>query len=112
MFAVASAAVLATCALTGFAGLWGVLIPLFFVLASLGFSQPNATAAAMSVDRERAGSTAAVLGAVFFGIGSIAGTTTSLMHDGSAKPMAIVILISMVLAVVSQKTIRQRHAAV
>ncbi len=111
MFAVAAAAVLATCALTGFAGLWGVLIPLFFVLASLGFSQPNATAAAMSVDRERAGSTAAVLGAVFFGIGSLAGMTTSLMHDGSAKPMAIVILISMVLAVVSQKAIHQHHAA-
>jgi hypothetical protein len=33
------------------------------------------------------------------------------MHDGSAKPMAIVILISMVLAVVSQKAIHQHHAA-
>ena len=41
-----------------------------FVVISLGFSQPNTTAAAMAVDRGRAGATAALLGTAFFGVGS------------------------------------------
>jgi DHA1 family bicyclomycin/chloramphenicol resistance-like MFS transporter len=97
--ALAFATVMAICALTGWGGMFGVLIPLWFVTASLGFSQPNAAAAAMSVDRERAGATAALLGATGFGVGSLAGVATSLLEDGTAKPLAIVIWISLALAV-------------
>jgi DHA1 family bicyclomycin/chloramphenicol resistance-like MFS transporter len=93
------ATVMAICALTGWGGMFGVLIPLWFVMASLGFSQPNAAAAAMSVDRERAGATAAILGATGFGVGSLAGVATSLLEDGTAKPLAIVIWISLAMAV-------------
>ena len=43
-------AVLLLCGtISGFGGQWGVLVPLFLVLANLGFTQPNALAAAMSV---------------------------------------------------------------
>jgi DHA1 family bicyclomycin/chloramphenicol resistance-like MFS transporter len=85
-----SASVMVVCAVTGWGGIFGVLGPLWFVMASLGFSQPNASAAAMSVDRERAGAAAALLGAALFGVGSLAGVATSLLDDGTAKPVAIV----------------------
>ncbi len=100
-------------AITGWGGMLGVLIPLWFVMASLGFSQPNASAAAMSVDRERAGATAALLGATMFGVGSLAGVATSLFDDGTAKPVALVIWCGLLIAVaIGQLTRRrQRQAA-
>ena len=89
---------LLVCAETGWGGLWGVLVPLFLVLASLGFTQPNATAGAMGVDRERAGAAAALLGVGFFGVGGLAGVATAVLHDGTARPMALVILASLATA--------------
>lgn len=84
---------------TGFGGLIGLLVPIFFVMASLGFSQPNASAAAMTVDRNRAGSTAALLGASFFGVGSLVGAATGALHDGTARPMAIVVVGGLAIAI-------------
>jgi DHA1 family bicyclomycin/chloramphenicol resistance-like MFS transporter len=81
-------------------------------MASLGFSQPNASAAAMSVDRERAGATAALLGATMFGVGSLAGVATSLFDDGTAKPVAIVIWFGLLVAVViGQLMLRRPRSA-
>jgi DHA1 family bicyclomycin/chloramphenicol resistance-like MFS transporter len=101
------------CAVTGWGGMLGVLVPLWVVMASLGFSQPNASAAAMSVDRERAGATAALLGASMFGIGSLAGVATSLLDDGTAKPVTVVIWVGLLLAVVIGQLMRrhQRRAS-
>ncbi len=97
--ALVCASVLAICAFTGWGGMFGVLIPLWFVMASLGFSQPNSGASAMSVDRERAGATAALMGAATFGVGSLAGVATSLLDDGSARPLAVVIWVCLLVAV-------------
>ncbi len=107
-FALCCASVMAICAVTGWGGMFGVLIPLWFVMASLGFSQPNASAAAMSVDRERAGATAALLGATMFGVGSVAGVATSLLDDGTARPVALVIWVGLLLAVAIGQTLRRR----
>jgi DHA1 family bicyclomycin/chloramphenicol resistance-like MFS transporter len=93
------ASIMVVCAFTGWGGMFGVLVPFWFVMASLGFSQPNAAAAAMSVDRERAGTTAAMMGAALFGVGSLAGVATSLLDDGTAKPLAIVVWTGLFLAV-------------
>jgi len=97
--ALACASVMVLCAITSWGGMLGVLVPLWFVMASLGFSQPNASAAAMSVDRERAGATAALLGATMFGVGSLAGVATSLLYDGTPRPVAIVIWVGLFVAV-------------
>ncbi len=111
--ALAFATVMVVCAVTGWGGMLGVLVPLWVVMASLGFSQPNASAAAMSVDRERAGATAALLGASMFGIGSLAGVATSLLDDGTAKPVTVVIWVGLLLAVVIGQLMRrhQRRAS-
>jgi len=110
--ALACASVMVLCAVTGWGGMFGVLIPLWFVMASLGFSQPNASAAAMSVDRERAGATAALLGATMFGVGSLAGVVTSLLDDGTAKPVAIVVWLGLLVAVaIGQLMLRRPRRA-
>ena len=93
--------VMALCAWTGWGGLWGVLTPLFVVIAGFGFSQPNTSAAAMGVDRRRAGGTAALVGTAFFGIGSLSGAATSLIPGRASVAMAVVIVVTLVLALAS-----------
>ena len=109
LVALAAAAMLAICAWTGWGGMWGVLVPLFVVLSGFGFSQPNASAAAMNVDKHRAGSTAALLGVAFFGVGSLAGTATSLIPGDASSAMAAVIVGSLILALASYRLIVRRH---
>ena len=92
--------VLAVCASTGWGGLWGVLAPLFVVISGLGFSQPNTSAGAMTVDRERAGATAALLGTAFFGVGSLSSVATSLIPGRASVAMAVVIVVTLLLAIV------------
>ena len=94
VFALALAAV----AWTGWGGLPAILVPTFGVIASMGFTQPNATACAMMVDGSRAGSTSALLGAGGFGVGALAAGFASVVHDGSARPMAAAILLAFLLA--------------
>ncbi len=101
--ALAASAVLAVCALTGWGGMWGVLAPLFVVISGLGFSQPNTTAAALAVDRHRAGATAALLGTAFFGVGSLSGVATSLIPGRASVAMACVITATLVLALASYR---------
>ena len=72
-------------------GVIGLVVPLFFCIASLGFSFPNATAAAMAPFGDRAGSAAALLGTLQFTIASLASFVVGRLHDGTAVPMAAVI---------------------
>jgi DHA1 family bicyclomycin/chloramphenicol resistance-like MFS transporter len=93
---VALAALLALAAATGLGGPWTVLPLLFALLASYGFMQGNATAGALNVDPLRAGSTSALLGAVSFATGAVASTISGLLHDGTARPMAMIMFAAMV----------------
>jgi len=86
------AAILAVDAYTGFGGMWGVLIPLFAVVSSFGLVGANTQAAGMSVDPHRAGSISAVMGAASFGAGALISSLTAVFADGTARPMAAVIL--------------------
>jgi MFS transporter, DHA1 family, multidrug resistance protein len=77
-------------AATGFGGLAGVLVPLWLVLASVGLALPNAPALALSRHGEAAGTAAALLGAVQFGIGALAAPLVGLLGVG-AVAMALVV---------------------
>ena len=72
-------------------GLWGVALPLFAAISSLGFTFPNSTAAAMAPFGDRAGMAAALLGTLQFGLAAIASAAVGWLHDGTALPMAAVI---------------------
>ncbi|HTX50000.1 MAG TPA: MFS transporter, partial [Caulobacteraceae bacterium] len=86
------AAVLAVDAYTGFGGRWGVLIPLFAVVSSFGLVGANTQAAALNTDPLRAGSISALMGAASFAAGALISSLTAIFADGTARPMAAVIL--------------------
>ncbi|SNY57270.1 MFS transporter, DHA1 family, bicyclomycin/chloramphenicol resistance protein [Paractinoplanes atraurantiacus] len=75
---------------TGFGGLWGLLIPLWIVLAAVGLAMPNAPALALSRHGEAAGTAAALLGAVQFGVGALAAPLVGVLGNGSTG-MAIIV---------------------
>ncbi|MEU0547353.1 multidrug effflux MFS transporter [Micromonospora sp. NPDC005979] len=77
-------------AATGIGGLATLLASLWLVLAAAGLALPNAPALAMSRHSEAAGTAAALLGAVQFGVGALSAPLAGLFGTGSV-PMAIVI---------------------
>jgi DHA1 family bicyclomycin/chloramphenicol resistance-like MFS transporter len=92
---VAAAALLVVAALSGAGGRWSVLPMLFMVLASYGLMQGNTMAGALNLDPRRAGSISALMGACSFATGAGAAAVVGLLHDGTARPMALVILAAM-----------------
>ena len=89
---------LVAAAFTGIGGLPALLAPLFFAVAVHGLGSPNAVAGAMAMDPHRAGSLSALVGCVQFGLGAGAAALAGLFHDGSARPMAVVILVCLAAA--------------
>nr|WP_312034211.1 multidrug effflux MFS transporter [Actinoplanes sp. TBRC 11911] len=93
----AAGVVLLVDARTGFGGLVGVLIPLWAALATVGLAMPNAPALALSRHGDAAGTAAALLGAVQFGVGALAAPLVGALGVG-AVAMAAVVLLGMVAA--------------
>jgi len=83
---------LALAAVTGIGGAWTVLPLIFVLLGSYGFMAGNTTAGALSVDPLRSGATSALLGAASFAAGALASSLAGAFHDGTARPMALVML--------------------
>ncbi len=83
-------------ALAAFAGLGAVyILPLLFLLlSSFGFMQGNTMAGALNVDPLKAGSISALMGGVSFASGALASTAAGIFHDGTARPMALTILVA------------------
>ncbi|MFY0729668.1 multidrug effflux MFS transporter [Pseudomonas sp. NFX15] len=73
------------------AELWPILIPLFVSTASLSCILPNATACAMADQGANAGVASAMLGFLQFGVAASASAMVGALHDGTARPMGIVI---------------------
>jgi len=88
-----AAAVLLFDAQTGWGGALGVFVPLFVVLASLGFVSTNAMAGGLAVDPSRAGSISALFGASQFAIAGIAAVGSGVAARQPAVPMALLIVI-------------------
>jgi DHA1 family bicyclomycin/chloramphenicol resistance-like MFS transporter len=86
-FMAASGLLLLGVTATGIGGFPGMLVALFCCIASIGFVGPNSTAAAMAPYGQRAGSAAALLGAMQFACGAASGALVSLLDNGTALPM-------------------------
>jgi DHA1 family bicyclomycin/chloramphenicol resistance-like MFS transporter len=96
VIAVGFAVLMSIAAVTGIGERWTVLPLLFCVFSSLGFIQGNTTAGALNVDPRRAGSISAVLGGVSFVTGALPSALAGILHDGTPRPMALVMLASLV----------------
>jgi MFS transporter, DHA1 family, multidrug resistance protein len=87
-----SALTLLATAVTGFGGLLGITIPLWFVVSCAGLSFPNAPAIALSRHGEAAGTAAALLGATQFVIGGAVAPVVGAFANGTAVPMAAIVV--------------------
>ena len=73
--------------------LWHVVVPLFFVVGSIGIIGANAISCTLQPFSEIAGTAAATFGFIQMLIGALVGTAVGLLHDGSARPMCLVIAV-------------------
>jgi DHA1 family bicyclomycin/chloramphenicol resistance-like MFS transporter len=101
----AAALLLALDAISGFGGLWGVMGPMFLVMASFGFNQSNATVGALGVDPLRTGAISSLFGAASFAAGAAAAAIAGALRDGTPRPMAFVIVGALACAVISLRTL-------
>jgi DHA1 family bicyclomycin/chloramphenicol resistance-like MFS transporter len=92
-------------AATGFGGFMGILVPLFFYIASHGFIMPNTTALAMAPHGAVAGSASALLGTVQFVLGASAGALVGALGNSTAIPLAAVIAGCAALALATYQTL-------
>lgn len=85
---------LAVNAKTGFGGLAGLAVPLFFIVSMNGFLVANSIAGALEDFPCRAGAVSALIGTIQYGSG-IAGTAlTGFFADGTPLAMSMVIAVS------------------
>jgi DHA1 family bicyclomycin/chloramphenicol resistance-like MFS transporter len=109
---VVAAALLTAAGATGAGGLVGVLVPLGVVVATAGFALPNTPALALTRHGEAAGTAAAMLGAVQFGVGAAVAPVVGLLGSSSAAPMGAVMLAVTSLAALLLFTVVLRDSTV
>ena len=90
--AMAAATALLVVGLTGVGGLVGVLVPLALLVSLAGLSLPNTPALALTRHGEAAGTAAAVLGCVQFGVGAFIAPVVGAFGSSTPVPMACVML--------------------
>jgi DHA1 family bicyclomycin/chloramphenicol resistance-like MFS transporter len=104
-----AAAALLVAALTG-PWPWPVVAACLFVyVGSLGFVGPNATALALADQGREAGTASALLGAIQFGVATLAGTAVGVGHDGTARPLAVVMTVCGLVALAAVR-FGERHS--
>jgi len=93
---IVAAFLLTLAAWTGWGGQWTVLPLLFAALSIYGLMGGNTMAGALSVDPRRAGSISALMGSTSFGAGALASWAGGLLHDGTPRPVAVVMFACLV----------------
>lgn len=109
---IVAASALVVAGLTGAGGLAGVLVPLSLVVASVGLSLPNTPALALTRHGEAAGTAAAMLGAVQFGVGALVAPLVGLFGSTTAAPMGLVMVAVTLLATALMFGVVRRDASV
>lgn len=71
--------------------LWGLSVPIFFYVASLGMILPNTTAGALAEQQENSGAASALIGTFQYGLAAFASSSVSYFGNGTALPMTTII---------------------
>jgi DHA1 family bicyclomycin/chloramphenicol resistance-like MFS transporter len=90
--------------------LFFIMIPLFLLMASMGFIFPNSAALGMALQGPRAGMASALLGTLQWTIAFISSFFVSFFHNETAVPMTTVILMSTALATLCLALLKENHA--
>lgn len=109
---IAAAAVFVINVLAGWGGLFGILVPLFFWIATMGFVIPNTTGLAMAPFAANAGAASALLGVLQFALaaGSSALLAKLTEFDDTALPMIGVMASFSVLSLLINRFVVKRPA--
>jgi DHA1 family bicyclomycin/chloramphenicol resistance-like MFS transporter len=103
-----AAAVFVIDVLAGWGGLFGILVPLFFWIATMGFVIPNTTALAMAPFAANAGAASAMLGVLQFVLAAVSSALVAAMADGTARPMvACMALFSLVALLINRFVVKR-----
>jgi DHA1 family bicyclomycin/chloramphenicol resistance-like MFS transporter len=109
------AIVFLTGAIQGWLGLVGTIVMIFGILCCAGLISPNTSALALAPFEKNAGTASSLLGASQMAIGSAVSVGVSLFKAKSAVPMASIILVSSVLALLllamGRRSIKTKVAA-
>ena len=92
----------------GLLGLGGTIALLFVFLGCLGFTSPNTSALSLAPFTRNAGSASALLGAIQMGMGTLASVGVSLFNAHTAIPMAAIMAVTSLLALLLLLVSRQR----
>jgi DHA1 family bicyclomycin/chloramphenicol resistance-like MFS transporter len=103
VFQAAAAVVLLADGWTGWGGLWGILVPLFFWVSTMGFVIPNTTMLAMMPFAANAGAASALLGTIQFVLAAASSALVGWLADGSAHPMVSVMALCSALSLSIQQ---------
>jgi len=99
----AAAAVLAALAFGGTPHWLMVILPIFVIMAFCSFVMPNAAVGALSRHANQAGSASALMGTLQFTVAGTSGILLSHFADGTARPMAALMLTGAVGLVVAER---------
>jgi len=89
VFAAVTASLLTASVLTGVGGFPLQVLLIFGCLCTTGLSYPNVMALALEPFTTTAGSASALMGAMQYTLGALAGGCVGLFHNGSAVPMVL-----------------------
>ncbi|AGB25053.1 drug resistance transporter, Bcr/CflA subfamily [Mycobacterium sp. JS623] len=81
-------------------GLFGFVVPVWFILAAMGLVIPNAPAVALSRHPDAAGTAAALLGAAQFGLGAAVAPLVGVLGNNEIA-LALVMTVGMVIALLA-----------
>ncbi|MCW2653493.1 MAG: drug resistance transporter, Bcr/CflA subfamily [Mycobacterium sp.] len=98
--AVAACAAFVALAVSHAGGLAGFVVPVWAILASMGFVVPNAPAVALTRHPEASGTSAAVLGAAQFGLGAAVAPVVGVLGN-NAIALAVVMTSGMAVALLA-----------
>jgi len=105
---IAAAAVFVIDAFAGWGGLFGILVPLFFWIATMGFVIPNTTALAMAPFAANAGAASAMLGVLQFVLAAGSSALVAAMADGTARPMvACMAVFSLAALLINRRVVKR-----
>jgi DHA1 family bicyclomycin/chloramphenicol resistance-like MFS transporter len=95
--------------LTGWGGLWSIVVCLFFVVGVVGLLSANCTTDLMHRYPRNAGAAAAVFGAVQLALGAVASLVIGLLQDGTPRGLGLVIGVTGVLTFVGRTLVLRWH---
>ena len=102
---------LALAAAIGLGGLIAIVVPLFLYMLTVGMIGANATAGGLAEYPKLAGSAAAMMGSLQYLIGAVFGAIVGALHDDTALPMAGVVAVAGVAALLARVVLVGRPPA-